>query len=383
MRIVWEGPQESAHSFALCNREFCLGLLARGHDLAIVATGSRSQDGGPSGIPPAIAARLCDAPNFEADVHVRHQWPPRFDPPPSGRWVIMQPWEFGSIPAAWVRPMSTIVDEVWSYTRFVRNCYIAAGIPPSRAQVVPVGVDPDVFRPQAPPLNLGTSKRFKFLFVGGTIHRKGIDILLNAYASAFSNADDVCLVIKDIGTGSFYRGQTSGPMIDRLRATPGAPEVIYFDRTLDSAELAGLYAACDCLVHPYRGEGFGLPIAEAMACGVPGIVTGYGAALDFCNEENAYLILARVPRFAERRIGDIETIDHPWLAEPDAVVLRHLLRHVVANPDEVRNKGRAASELIRSRFTWSRAVDAIELRLKALCQQPRARLQDSDSTRGY
>ena len=38
--------------------------------------------------------------------------------------------------------------------------------------------------------------------------------------------------------------------------------------------MAALYAACDCLVHPYRGEGFGLPIAEAMACGLPVIVTG-------------------------------------------------------------------------------------------------------------
>ena len=58
-------------------------------------------------------------------------------------------------------------------------------------------------------------------------------------------------------------------------------------------ELAGLYAACDCLVHPYRGEGFGLPIAEAMACGLPAIVTGYGAAMDFCDERTSYPILAR------------------------------------------------------------------------------------------
>jgi glycosyltransferase involved in cell wall biosynthesis len=373
MRIVWEGPQESAHSFALCNREFCLGLVARGHDLTIIPTGNRAHGSVPIGIHQELAARISEGPNPIADIHIRHQWPPNFEPPPSRRWVIMQPWEFGSIPRSWVGPLSTIVDEVWGYTRFVRDCYIAAGIPPGRAQVVPVGVNPDIFRPQAPPLALASSKKFKFLFVGGTIHRKGIDILLNAYASAFNAADDVCLVIKDIGMDSFYRGQTAGPMIDQFRSTTGAPEVVYLDRTLDASELAGLYTACDCLVHPYRGEGFGLPIAEAMACGVPGIVTGYGAALDFCNEENSYLILARVPRFAERRIGDIETIDHPWMAEPDAMVLRHLLRHAAANPSEVRSKGRAGSELIRSRFTWSRAVDVIEHRLHALCQDSETR----------
>ena len=52
--------------------------------------------------------------------------------------------------------------------------------------------------------------------------------------------------------------------------------VEYIDRSLTEAEMAGLYAACDCLVHPFRGEGFGLPVVEAMACGLPAIVTGAG-----------------------------------------------------------------------------------------------------------
>jgi hypothetical protein len=65
-----------------------------------------------------------------------------------------------------------------------------------------------------------------------------------------------------------------------------------------------------------RGEGFGLPIAEAMACGLPVIVTGYGAALDFYNEDNAYLIPAQVVRLPSKVVGDLETIDFPWLAEP-------------------------------------------------------------------
>ena len=82
--------------------------------------------------------------------------PPSFEPPPSGHWVVMQPWEFGSIPAAWVGPMSKVVDEVWTYTSWVRDCYVAAGVPADRVQVVPVGVDPDVFRPGVRPKALVT-----------------------------------------------------------------------------------------------------------------------------------------------------------------------------------------------------------------------------------
>jgi glycosyltransferase involved in cell wall biosynthesis len=332
--------------------------VARGHDLTVIPTGGRGEGSVPIVLHPTLVP------------HVREQWPPSFEPPPAGHWVVIQPWEYGSIPAAWVGPMSRLVDEVWAYSRYLRDCYIASGLPAARVQVVPLGVDPDAFRPRAQPMALPSAKRFKFLFVGGTIHRKGIDLLLDAYGSTFSAGDDVCLVIKDFGADSFYRGQTAGAAIDRLRSTPGAPEVLYVDRTLETAELAGLYTACDCLVHPYRGEGFGLPIAEAMACGTPAIVTGYGAARDFCDESNSYPILARVPRFAQRRIGDIETADHPWLAEPDAVVLRHTLRHVFEQPEEARRKGLVASAQIRGRFTWAHAADAIEARLEALGGTP-------------
>src|SRR5262249_47399499 len=202
-------------------------------------------------------------------IHVRHRWPPDFTPPPTGHFVLIQPWEFGSLPRAWAGPIAERVDEVWAYTRAVRDCYVESGVPAERVHVVPLGVDPHAFRPGAPPLALRTRKRFRFLFVGGAIWRKGFDVLLAAYARGVPAKDDGWRVVKDMGSGSFYKGQTAEADVARLRATPGAPEVEYLDGPLSEGQMAGLYAACDCLVSPYRGEGFGLPIAEAMACGLP------------------------------------------------------------------------------------------------------------------
>ncbi len=65
------------------------------------------------------------------------------------------------------------------------------------------------------------------------------------------------------------------------------------DEELTSDELAALYRACDVLVHPYRGEGFAMPVLEAMACGLPAIVTGGGPTDEFCPAEAGWRIDAR------------------------------------------------------------------------------------------
>ena len=75
------------------------------------------------------------------------------------------------------------------------------------------------------PHPLATTKRFKFLFVGGTISRKGPDVLLKAYLANFTAADDVCLVIKDFGGKSVYAGQTLEAQIKAAQAIPTAPEI--------------------------------------------------------------------------------------------------------------------------------------------------------------
>src|SRR5262249_28511608 len=348
----------------------CRRLLGRGHEMSLLPADLPGDAGPTLPLPPRLAERLGRSLTGPADIHIRHRWPPDFTPPPAGHWVVIQPWELGRPPRAWVGPLTELVDEVWVPSRYVRDCYVQSGLPAERVQVVPNGIDPARFHPAVPPRPLRTRKCFQFLFVGGTIYRKGIDILLEAYARAFTRRDEVCLVVKDLGGSSFYRGQTAERQIAELQARPDAPEVESLDGPLPAEDLAGLYTACDCLVHPYRGEGFGLPIAEAMACGLPVIVTGHGAALDFCNEEGAYLVPARVVRFAAKRVGDLETVDCPWLAEPDPEALQRLLRHVVAHPEEARAKGRAASAHVHAHFTWDQATDVVEHRLAELRRRP-------------
>ena len=173
-----------------------------------------------------------------------------------------------------------------------------------------------------------------------------------------------------MGTASFYSGQTAGELIARFQADPRNPNLEYLSDDLPDDRMASLYAACDCLVAPYRGEGFGLPIAEAMACGLPVVVTGYGAALDFCDEANAYLLPACEVYFPSRRVGELGTVDYPWLAEPDVEALADTLRRVADDRAAARQLGSGGRQRVLERLTWDHAASAVEARLTQLAAQP-------------
>ena len=89
-------------------------------------------------------------------------------------------------------------------------------------------------------MKLATKKSFKFLFVGGTILRKGPDVLLEAYLRSFTAADDVCLIIKEVGGPSVYSGQTLESRIKAAQAKANAPEIIYLTDEFLPAEMAAL-----------------------------------------------------------------------------------------------------------------------------------------------
>lgn len=355
IRLRWEGPFYSHQSLALVNRELA-GALARVPGLSVRIR--------PDEASPALAwdrHRVAELRELEgeddgpAEVCVRHRWPPELHAPPGERWVMMQPWEYGALPRRWYDPMKFGADEVWVYSGFNRECYVEAGIPAEKVRVVPLGVHPRVLA-GAPPFPLRTRKRFRFLFVGGTILRKGIDLLIDAYTRAFGPEDDVALVVKDFGVGTFYRHQTYERFIRELQADPRTPEIEYLGEDLTPEEMCGLYHACDCLVHPYRGEGFGLPVAEAMACGLPVIVTEGGGASDFCTPDTALLVPSARKPVPSTWSSGLDTLGAPWWLEPDVRALRERLREAYEAPEALRPLAERGRSLVRRRHTWEVAA---------------------------
>jgi glycosyltransferase involved in cell wall biosynthesis len=308
-----------------------------------------------------------------AEVTIRHSFPPIWERPQTGKWVHIQPWEFGALPKNWIEPLRDQVDEIWAPSHYVRDVFVRSGISPEKIQVIPWGIDPEVYQPGLPDRILPTAKAFRFLFVGGTLPRKGFDLALQAYLQEFSRDDDVCLVIKDVGTQTFYRYGNLREQIFAAIADPAAPSIVYLDSEMTDGQRASLYNACQCLVAPYRGEGFGLPILEAMACGLAPIIPRGGPTDDFASEQTAYLLPARfVPCTHEWELCGQATELSMELAD-----VRRAMRQAYEDRQTTQRLGAAASEHVRSQFTWRKSVERMTLRLGGLARGDLASWQPS------
>ena len=294
---------------------------------------------------------------------ISHSWPPDFSPGSDGPSVLILPWEFGHPPVDWVEQVRAGVDRVLVPSDYVRRGFIAGGMPPGVIEVVPNGVDLERFRPDGPARTLAETASCVFLFVGGTILRKGVDLLLTAWELAFTAADDVLLVVKDFGTQTHYRGQTHGEAVRALAARDDVAPILYVPDEVPADELPLLYRAADVLVAPYRGEGFGLPILEGMACGVPAIHTAEGPSSEFVGDGGWAVPAGRVQLLGP--IGTLTLAGNGYVHEVEVPALVEALRRAAAYPDDRRRRGTAALRQARQ-YSWQRATSLVERTLTTL-----------------
>ena len=141
----------------------------------------------------------------------------------------------------------------------------------------------------------------------------------------------------------------------------GGRVVFSINEVVPTHQLGALYRSADCFVLPSRGEGWGLPLLEAMACGLPVIATNWSAQTDFIHHGIAYPlgIEGLVP--AEARCPYYDGFN--W-AEPSYGHLRALMRHVYENREEARLKGERASAEVLGRWTWRHSAEKIIRRMR-------------------
>lgn len=231
-------------------------------------------------------------------------------------------WEESLLPPETVETLNRHFHGILAPTRFVAKTLTDSGV---ALPVFVVGFAPrlEAFQALATPREHRATDRFHFLHVSSGLRRKGIDLLLTAYARAFRRHDPVILTVKVYPNPM---NTVAEDLAALQRADPEMPEVRLINDDIDEPAVVALYREADAIVLPTRGEGFNLPAAEAMASGRQLIVTGYTGQMDFTNDSVRHLAY----RFA-RSGSHLASAGSLWL-EPDGDDLVAALREAMARP---------------------------------------------------
>jgi glycosyltransferase involved in cell wall biosynthesis len=146
-----------------------------------------------------------------------------------------------------------------------------------RVFVVREGVD-GVFKPKE---NKKVNKPFRFIMIGRFEYRKASKEQIQAFLEEFKD-DDVELHIQvDNQFTAYGKVLTTEERLKIFGFESPKIKVVHF---LPSDEYLKFIQNADCLLACHRAEGWGLPISEAIACGIPVIVPDTGAHLEYSSE---------------------------------------------------------------------------------------------------
>lgn len=155
--------------------------------------------------------------------------------------------------------------------------------------VLPAGVDNSIFYHDPEIQNeIAASTATKFLNIGKWEIRKGHDVLLEAFNTAFSPEDNVLLLMTNYNP--FISDQENHNWAKLYKNSKLGDKIHIFPRMNSQEKVSALMQSVDCGVFPSRAEGWNLELLEMMACGKPVITTFYSGHTEFTNCENAFLI---------------------------------------------------------------------------------------------
>lgn len=355
-RLKWriEGPFDSTYSLALLNRETARALDTLGHFVVLHSTE------GPGDFPansdflnlnPDIArmhSRVSEYSQHAVDVTSRNLYPPRVvDMQSPINMLHHYAWEESGFPHNWVNNFNSSLHGITCLSNHVEKILIDNGV---AVPMLTSGCGVDHWERITPASDYQLeAKKFRFLHVSSCFPRKGVDLLLDAYAQAFSSNDDVTLVIK---TFENPHNEIWNWIAERRAGNSKFPDVRVIIGDLSDAELKALYQSCHVLVAPSKAEGFGLPMAEAMLSGLPVITTAWGGQLEFCNEDNSWLVDYEF-EYAKTHFGIYASA---WAKVNVADLAKTLVEVRNSAPEYLASKALAGRDLLLSNFKWTDVV---------------------------
>lgn len=204
-------------------------------------------------------------------------------------------FESTELPKDWVEVLNNYFDAVIVPDPFHVEVYKQNGVV-IPVFMLPLGLDLSGFLNE--PIKSKCGKPFTFASLGAGISRKNIVKSIEAFSRVFKNRLDVNFLIH-----CRYALPEIEKDIREYIAANGLKNVSYMCKRLGANEYMQLFRGIDCYVNLSKGEGFSIQPREAMALGIPVIVTNNTAQQTICCSGLVQSVPAPISIPAERRWG--------------------------------------------------------------------------------
>jgi glycosyltransferase involved in cell wall biosynthesis len=236
----------------------------------------------------------------------------------------------------------------WSASRFEHY-----GVPSGMLTVIPEGVDSDTYNPVG---RTTDSDKKRFLMVGKYERRKGYLEAFHAFDLAWQHNKNIELHVKADWISP--SGSQQHPGFLQLAGEFSHLPIIVYDGVASVEQMKALYQSADYFLFPSLGEGWGLPLIEAIACGCYAITCNYSGQSEFLKDiEGLYasipyqLIPVDCPDFL-RAYSHADGDNGQW-AQPAVAALAEIIATCARS--SFSDEALVASEIIRRRYHWDNA----------------------------
>lgn len=297
--------------------------------------------------------------------------PPRSESRPGYR-IIYTMMETEVVHQDMIHIMNAQYHECWVPTAWNANTFKKSGLT-IPIKVMPLGIDPGVYSPyvmatmpKSLRLTGSTAGKYEipngflFIYVCHPTFRKGIEVVIEAFAQAFSSDPGAGLIIASTAySNSLFQPDASV-----------AAKIWLLDAPLSERELAGVYRSCNVYVCASRGEGWNLPMMEAAAVGLPVIVPRTSAHSDLVPEDQGFFFSpdhTTVFPSAKDVSQWFDGIPFPDFGDKSIEELIRVLRMVKQGYRSAKEVGLRYMNTVKTKYTWDLAAAGVAKRIKELC----------------
>ena len=249
-------------------------------------------------------------------------------------------------------------------SEFSKKCLVNSGLNAKRVTVIPESWM-DAIGISQPEIELPFETDNNYLMLGQMsgdweTDRKNTAQTIALFCDVFEGRDDVGLIVKTNsgGNSSVDRAVSRNMLKSVLRQVrkDQFPRVYFLHGYLKEKEVAALYQhhKVKGLISLTHGEGFGLPLLEAAACGLPICATNWSAHTEFLNLGNWTKVDARIEPISSKKVDGTIWVEGAKWAYPKIEETKAALETFVSNNDELQKQASGLHEKILQKYSFTK-----------------------------